>query len=321
MTGTKSGAVSAGAKLVWRRQRVFWWVYAINFLLAVTGAATLRARAGAILDHSLAANRLVHGFDIAIFAALADRPSAPLAAAAPGSVLSTLVFFIFMLFLAGGILEVYRRDETLRTGEFFGACGRFFWRFVRLLIFMVIVFIPIFVLAHFVTSWSGKLASNAPQPLLGFGVEVAGLLLVAFLMMAVRLWFDLAQVLAVAEDQRLMRRTVLQAFKITFGNFGSLFWIYLRLCLLGAAGLALALWIWVRLVRPEAVGSSFLLGQAVILLWIAIRLWLRASETRWYQDAFPQAPEPAPAPSPEAAPFDLSSLSPPPASGEPFLNS
>jgi hypothetical protein len=183
---------------------------------------------------------------------------------------------------------------------------------------MVIVFIPIFILAHFVTRWSGKLASNAPQPLLGFWVELAGLLLVAFLLMAVRLWFDMAQVLAVAENQRAMRRTVLQAFKITFGNFGSLFWIYLRLCVLGAAGLALALWIWVRLVRPEAIGVSFLLGQAVILLWIAIRLWLRASETRWYQHAFPPAPEPAPAP--EVAPLDLNPPCPPPASGEPFLS-
>jgi hypothetical protein len=306
---TNAGAVRAGAKLVWRRQRVFWWVYAINLLLAVAGTAPMRSSVGAVLDHSLWSARLVHGFDLTTFFALLDHRRDPLGAAASASVLSTLVFFVFMLFLAGGILEVYRRDETLRTGEFFEACGRFFWRFVRLLIFLGIVLIPIFFFARFVMRWSDKLASNAPQPLLGFWVEVAGLLIAAFLLVAVRLWFDMAQVRTVVEDQRAMRRTVLEAFKMTWGNFGSLFWIYLRLCLLGLAGLATAFWVWVKLAKPESIVASFLLGQAVILLWIAIRLWLRASEMSWYELHFP----PAPTPAPEPIPLDLNLLRPPPA--------
>ena len=284
--------------MVWRRQRVFWWVYAINFLLAVAGTMPLLSHTGAILNHSLAAGRLVHGFDLSTFFALASRPGAPLGAAASSSFLSTLVFYVFMLFLTGGILEVYRRDETLRTGKFFEACGRFFWPFFRLLIFMGIILIPIFLLFHFILKWSGKLAANAPQPLLGFWVELAGLLIAALFLVAVRLWFDIAQIRAVAEDQRAMRRTVLQAFKITFGNFGSLFWIYLRLCVLGLAGLATAFWVWARLLRPESIGALFLLGQTVILLWIAIRLWLRASETRWYQQRVPATPVPPPEPVP-----------------------
>jgi hypothetical protein len=305
---TKSGTVGAGAKLVWRRQRVFWWVYAINFLLALAGTLPLLSHAGTVLNHSLAAEPLVHGFNLSTFFALANRPSAPLGAAGSSSALATLVFFVFMLFLAGGILEVYWRDETLQAGEFFGACGRFFWRFVRLLIFMGIVLIPILLFVRFVMNWSGKLASNAPQPLLGFWVEIAGLLIAVLLLVAVRLWFDVAQIRAVAEGQRAMRRTLLQAFKITFRNFGSLFWVYLRLCVLGLAGLAAAFWVWVRLVRADSIGASFLLGQAVIFLWIAIRLWLRASETRWYQQRIPAKPTP----SPERIPHDLSLNTPPP---------
>lgn len=300
---TKSGTVGAGAKMVWRRQRVFWWVYAINFVLAVAGTMPLLSHTGGILDHSLAAGRLVNGFDLSTFFALASRPGAPLGAAAASSIYSTLAFYVFMLFLTGGILEVYRRDETLRTGEFFEACGRFFWRFVRLLIFMGIILIPIFLFFHFVVKWSGKLTANSPQPLAGFWVELACLLIAALFLVAVRLWFDIAQIRAVAENQRAMRRTVLQAFKITFGNFGSLLWIYLRLCFLGLAGLAAAFWVWARLLRPESIGALFLLGQAVILLWIAIRLWLRASETRWYQQRVPAAPVPSPEPAAPAPSF------------------
>ena len=299
---THSRTVTGGAKLLWRRQRVFWWMYAVNFLLAVVATASLRPRVGAILDYSLAADSLVHGFDIPTFAALAASPGAPLNSTAPASSLYIFVFFVFMLFMAGGILEVYHRDQTMRAGEFFEACGRFFWRFVRLLLFLIIVLIPIVLFAGLITNWSGKLASNATQPLLGFWVELLGLLIVTLLLMAVRLWFDMAQIRAVAENERAMRRTLLQAFKITFGNFGSLFWIYLRLSILALAGLASAFWVWVMLVRPESIGVSFLLGQAAILLGIAIRLWLRASETRWYQERFAPTQAPAPLPPPTEAP-------------------
>ena len=45
-----------------------------------------------------------------------------------------------MLFVTGGILTVYREDRKLKTGEFFGASGAFFWRFVRLALLSLIPF-------------------------------------------------------------------------------------------------------------------------------------------------------------------------------------
>ncbi len=305
MADHPKSVLGAGARIVRRRQRVLWWVYGINLFLAFAATAALGGRVGSVLDHSLMAKRLVHGFDASTFAALVADPTAPLGTAVPGSIISSLVFFIFMLFLVGGILEVYRRDQTLTTGEFFEACGRFLWRFVRLLVFFLIVLIPIVILERLVVRWSDKLSLNAATPKLGFWVELVGLLVVLFLLMAARLWFDMAQVRAVAENERVMRRTLLQTFKLTFTNFGSLFWIYLCPSLVSWIGLALAFRIWEKLVRPEWTGASFLLGQAVLLIWIATRLWQRASETVWYQRRHatspPASPEAAPA-SPIAAP-------------------
>jgi len=103
----------------------------------------------------------------------------------------------------------------------------------------------------------------------------------------------------VAEGERAMRRTLWRALKLTAANFGSLFWLYLRISLVAWAGLVLAGWVWVKFVPAESVGLSFLLGQAVVLLWLATRLWQRASETLWYQRRFPPAP---PASAPAGAP-------------------
>jgi hypothetical protein len=280
-----AGILSAGLRLVWRRQRVLWWVYAINFLLALMGTLPVAMRLGSALDRSLAAERLYRGFDVGALIELLSQPDvlSAVRAGVPAALLLTIVYFVFMLFLTGGILEVYRCDRTLTTGEFFQACGTFFWRFVRLLVFHVIVLAPVALFWGRVQSWSGRLASDAPQEMLGFYVQVGGLIIAVFLLMAVRLWFDMAQVQAVAEGEHRMRRMVVRAFKLTAGNFCQLFWIYLRISLLAWLGLALAVWVWIKLVRPEWVAVSFLLGQAVIFLWLAVRLWLRASETAWFQ--------------------------------------
>jgi hypothetical protein len=105
------------------------------------------------------------------------------------------------------------------------------------------------------------------------------------------LWSDMAQVGVVAQNET-MGRMLVYAFHLTFRNFGALFWIYLRISLIGWAFWAAAFWIWVKVVRPEWIGVSFLLGQAVLLVWLGTRLWQRASETIWYQQYRPVPPEP-----------------------------
>lgn len=286
MAAKEPGIVTGGWRLLWRRQSILWWVYAVNLILAIFAALPLVLRVSGVLNSSLAAHRLYHGFDLPTFLELASHPDVALAAQVPGSVLLAVIFFVFMLFLTGGILESYRREQKPSRGEFFHACGAFFWRFVRLLIFMAIIVGLILLAGNRIRQWSNTLAAESAIEKLGFWVELSGGLLVLFVLMCVRLWFDMAQVRAVVENEHKMRRTMLTAFKLTFRNFGSLFWMYLRISLVAWAVLVVGFWVWVRFVRPEWVWVSFLVQQAVILGWLGTRLWQRASETLWYQRVY-----------------------------------
>jgi uncharacterized membrane protein len=215
-----------------------------------------------------------------------------------------LVFFVFMLFVEGGLLETYRLHRGLTKGEFFEASGRFFWRFVRLLILLLIALIPVGIVYRLTTGATHLLDERSPSPMPGVWSQLIGLLVVLFLLQAVRLWFDMAQVRAVAEDERAIRRALGRAFKITFGNFGSLYWLYLRISVVAWLAMALLGWIWIRLVRPEWIGASFLVTQLMLLSWLGTRLWQRAGETIWYQQriaAVVEKPEPAPTPLPVSA--------------------
>jgi len=106
-------------------------------------------------------------------------------------------------------------------------------------------------------------------------------LLTTFVAMVVRLWFDMAQVAAVVDDEHGMVRTTLRAFKFTFANFGSLFWLYFRISFLAWLGLGGGLWLWAH-IPGQRSGLSFFVLEIVLLWWIGTRLWQRASETVWY---------------------------------------
>jgi hypothetical protein len=306
-----------GARRVWRQQRILWWILAVNCLLAFFGTMPMASRVGKVADHSLNSQKLIGGFDIAAFVELASNPDVGFWAKTSDSLWFALIFFVFTLFLTGGILETYRSNRKLPAADFFQACGLYFWRWVRLLLFLLIVVGPLVFLASGINKWSDTLSEDAAPEMLGFWVEVGGLLFVALLMMAVRLWFDMAQVRTVAEQEPAIRRSLARAFKLTFRNFGSLFWMYFRISFLAWMGLALAFWIWLR-IPAERIGSTFMLFEVLLAWWLGTRLWQRASETVWYErhpempvyasakavafspePSLPESPGAAPLPSPE----------------------
>jgi hypothetical protein len=300
---TETGILSEGARRVWRCRQVCWWLFLVNVVLSAFGTFPAASSMGRVTDHSLYSDRLVQGFDLSAFSELARNPDVGLWSRHEASLHFAVVFFVFALFLTGGILQTYRTDRKLTTVEFFQACGLYFWRWVRLLTWMTIVLVPVAILGSGVSKWAGTLAYDAPQETLGYWVLTAGMLVVLFLMMSLRLWFDMAQVRVVAEGDSSMRQALARSFGVALRNFGSLFWLYFRISFLAWMSLAVGAWIWVR-IPAQHVGLSFLVWEVVLLWWTGTRLWQRASETVWYERRFaaPVAVESFCVPFPEPAP-------------------
>jgi hypothetical protein len=274
---------------VWRRQRLLWWIYIVSLGLAFLATQPLVSMISPILDNSLASDRLYHAFDIGFLIDLLARPEVSTSAAGLAALLAGIVFLVLMLLFAGGVLKVYNEDRTFTTGEFFGACGQYFWRLVRLVILLLIVLIPVALINAGFRAWSVSLADRVASPAPSVAMNVAGKLLALFLLMVVRVWFDIAEVRAVAEDEYAMRRTFVSSFRLTLHNFGSLFWIYFAPSFLLWLGTAAGLWFWVSFVPHQAVTLAFLITQAIIFLWTLTRLWQRAAETLWYRQNAPVA--------------------------------
>ena len=282
MTVDTRGLFAEGARRVWRYQRILWWLFAVNALFAMFSVRPGAEQFGDVLDRSLHAQRLSDAFDVFAFIELATKPEIQIGSTNGGAVTFALIFFVFSLFMTGGILEAYRPGRKLHTAEFFHACGAFFWRWVRMALCLIIVLAPLIFLAAIVNDWSSDLSENAAQETLGFWVLLAGALVLAFVLMVIRLWFDMAQVRAVAENDRAIRKSLAQAFRLTRKHFASLFRIYFAITLLAWTVLALALLLWSAMPSRYFALSTLML-ELVILFWFFARLWQRASETVWYE--------------------------------------
>ncbi len=277
LKGTRSA--SAGFGLLFRRQYLLWWIFAVNFVLAAMATLPAAASIAGVMGHSFYSNRLLTGFDVGVLTELMMRPQVHGGASLT---LFPLIFFVFMLLAEGGILLAYRQDRRLGTGEFFGAGGKFFWRFVRLALCLLVLLVPVMLVWHGITTWADELSANSPNPLTGFRVELGGGIVLLLVFLALRLWVDMAQVHVVASDERSVLRALRWAFGTTVRHFGSLYWLFLRISVAAWVELALLFWIWMDYVPHEHMGLSFLLGQIALLLWLAARLWQRAGETVWY---------------------------------------
>jgi len=284
------GFLSDGFSRVWRHQRILWWLFVVNLVLGHLSIFAMVSRWAGVLDHSLAADQLYHGFNLGRYIELGMQPGMGFGTASPAIAAFAIVFFVFMLFVTGGILEAYRSPYKISTADFFQASGTWFWRFVRLLIMFVIVLIPVAFAASAIKNWSGDLSDNAAPEKLGFWVDVIGAVVIWFIAMCLRLWFDVAQVHAVATGERAMRRALKRAFSMVFGNFGTVFPLYLVPSLLSLVGMGVILLIWTKL-PTAATGVSFVVLELGMLLWLGTRLWQRAGETAWYQRT--QVPAPA----------------------------
>ena len=299
------GLLKGGAGVVFRNFRYIVWFFVLNLLLGWFGILTFAGQMHSTLDHSLYADRLLHGFDLAAFIEMLARPEfGPLAPAREAASALVVVFFLATVVFLPGVFQGYASTYRLPRDEFFRACGRNLWRFIRLLIIAAIVMgvvaVPLFI-AH---GWLVKKAGDSTNELLPFETKVATLAIIFLVMTALRIWFDLAGVDVVLNDQNAVRKSIAAGFRHTWRRLGRLLAVYVFVTIVAAVILVGGLWAWIHFVPTENVVRAFVVSQLILLLLLIPRFWQRgAAVVYWQQNMLvpvvamePIAPEPLPSP-------------------------
>ncbi len=269
--------------MVGRNKRYIVWFYLLNLMLAFFGTAAFSNQAHSILDHSLLGDRLVHGFDFAVFGELLNRPEfgQTQALSAPAADFAFLFLLATALFLPG-VLQGYASTYRLPREDFFRACGRNLWRFIRL---MIVAGIVMGIVAGALFGLRGALitaAEKSTNELLPVYVSFAGLLVIFLVMSVLRIWFDLAQADVVLSDQRAVRKSIGSAFRHTWRDLGSLLGSYVMTTIVAAIVLVAGLWVWMKFVPPASVAGAFLVSQLTLLFLLIPRFWQRGVAVSYY---------------------------------------
>jgi hypothetical protein len=275
--------VSAGAGIAGRNKRYVVWFYLLNLAFARFGAAVFNDKAHGILDHSLYADGLLHRFDLAVFVELVNRPEfGALHSSAKPAMMFAVLFFLASLLFMPGVLLGYASDHQLPRDEFYRACGRNVWRFVRLVLFFTIIAGILAGILFGVENALVNAAGKTSNERLPFFIQLVGTTIVFLVLTVIRIWFDLAQTDVVLRDQPAVRKSVAAGFRKTRRNLGRLLVSYVVIAFAALAVLAAGIFLWHAIVPPSSVLGAFIIGQATLLLLLATRFWQRATAVACY---------------------------------------
>jgi len=271
--------------MVMRNKRYIFWFWLLNLTLAEFGTAAFRRSAHAILDHSILSGKLMQSFDIGVVVGLLQRPDfGQTDSMTMPALYFGFLFFLFTTIFLPGIFAGYASNYRLPREDFFRACGRNLWRFVRIMIIAGIV-MGIFAAALFALNGAiVKKAAESTNEVLPFELRMTGFAVIFLIMTTLRIWFDLAEADTVLNDRRAVRKSIAAAFKHTFRNLGRLLTTYVASTLVAVFFLLAGLSIWMNLVRPDSIIGAFVIAQITLFLLLIPRFWQRGIAVSYWHE-------------------------------------
>ena len=277
-----------GLSMTLRRFPALLWTYVFNLGLALLFALRLHTQIASILDHSLASQRLINGFDLgtvaSVFLRFHDTPTA----ATGVNYASVPLFFILYFLLVPGTLFCYQTNSRARLSTLLHQGILYFWRFLRITILTLLISgLILGPLSFLQTKWAEHVDNHAVG-LHSFLARNAGLVILFLIASILRLYFDLVEVYTVqlglhlrgnGKSDRRVRRTLRPAWRTLRARFAEAWPVFLFLTILGAAAVLLTARVSVHMLAQPRVWPMFLLTQIGLFLMLLTRFWQRGAET------------------------------------------
>lgn len=316
-------AFTDGWRRVLRAPAILFGVFLVTLLMALPAASAIGNSIAGGLGSSLDGGAMADGVDadwwarfgdaakgldrtftrsVIGFTAVVDNLSRFLDGEGPDLALAglTAAHLVLWLFLVGGILDRYARMRPTRSRAFFGACGTYFFRFLRLALVGAAGYWLLFGLLHGwlfedLYGWANR---DLTVERTAFALRAA---LYAVFLALLGFWnvvMDYAKIRTVVEDRISMLGAVLAGWRFVVRHPMKTFGLYL---LNAAAFLGVVLLYAVA--APGAAGAgalawwAFVIGQVYLLARLAVKLAFYASQTALFQRslahlAYTAAPDP-----------------------------
>ena len=286
MAATTPSIFFGGLRLLLANKRTLVWSYLALLVVGLIGGASLHARVGPFLDHSLAAQKLSAGIDIAYYAELFQHVNEHDPGSGPVTFALTVFSVLLAFFFSAGFIHIFLTSEKPRLAIILRTGVEYFWRFFRLTLFAAII-------GGLILGPLGWLRTIYLKHADEHHVEAAfdlrfvlTLLVLLLIVLVLRLWFDLAEVYVIKmglDGDRRVRRSLGPALRLLGQHFAHVFLSYFVAGAVGVLGFAFFAWIWAAGQASHLILPVFLWTQIGLLFLIASRIWQRGIVTALVQ--------------------------------------
>ena len=261
-------AYAGGVRATFANKRLWLLLYAVQLGLALLLIAPLKTAVQSLLGQSLLGQDLLEGRTGLVLVEFVIHQAQAVAMVAPLLVWGGIAFLFLTLFLNGGILGLFVKDQRFVPATFFGDAGAYFWRFVRLFL-TSILYLLVAVLVYVLLN-KGLMAFKGDSEPLAFLLRLIGLGVLGLLGLVVQMVFDYAKIMTVAEDRRGMFKTALKAWGFVFRHLCGTFGLYL---LVGLTGLVLFIF-FTQVMKVIPATTGFLIF--ILFVWQQLHSFVRA---------------------------------------------
>jgi len=267
------GIFGHGTRETVRLGRVIFTLWAANILFSLLAVLPLAWLIDKDLAHSFWGNE-VRGFDFLWVGELIYR-FRDLPPLLGGWFLGVAgLFFIASVFLNGGVVGRLVERARVTPSVFFSDCGHFFWRFVRLFLLSLPVYIVgIGLVSRILSAALKPIVDSAPTEWVSLIISNLKFLAVVLIFSMIQMLFDYAKVRVVVDNSYQVLRSLGRTVGFLLRNFGLAWGAYLLVSVSFILGFVVFLNV------LKFIPNHGLLPAALGFLWsqgfVLFRLWTR----------------------------------------------
>ncbi len=212
-----------------RRLRMTVYLWLINFIFSVLIVTPIYFLINREYSRSLAAEHITGGMDLLWLGDIIYKYQDIFPALVGWFLIPGILFSLLSIYLNGGIIgRIVAQNEKMSLANFFGDCGKYFFRFFRVFLISLLGYLIVFGVIFSIVSallkiWTKNASSEWP---LIFSSNIKFLVLV-LLFSIVRMFFDYVRVRLVVENSKKAVRATLLNFSFIGKHFFRAWALYL----------------------------------------------------------------------------------------------
>lgn len=248
-----------------------------------------------VLSRSAAAENFLKTFDMNTFFELLVHRGKELNTVISFAILLVISYMLASIFFNGGILFTLMHPR--KTGEkrrlaplFFQGGGKYFGRFLRLLIFSLILWLGVIALILILHVILDSITKDSTNEVLMFYMYFIQALIALLLIFLVKMIVEYARIKIVIEDSRKTFLSLFQALGFVFRKLGNTLAIY-YLFVLTATAIFIIYWLAQKVVKTHSllpILIALIIGQIFILSRGWIKVGLQAAQMNFFQSDRPK---------------------------------